>query len=612
MSQPFRFGGVPMPSLAMSEILKRGSSELTRYLGNDIYANPDTEYISRQRERMIATIRIHAARVGDRPTWLLRAPGRLNAFLEYMDLCKGDHISTTIDGDIPVAVSLRDDSTVTAVNAFPMYPPGEFSIPEEVARFRSAPMSGLPDDWGTRTRLHPHYGHPQGRWLNYVLSPFLRVASQLPDIRLRGVDMTFGPSSLPLRTGMSSSSAIIVLAFLALYLSNEDQLPEWSVGEVCGLLGEAEWYVGTRGGANDQTTILRNEPNGLLYNRHSRAPIESTPLPPIRGASIVIANSLWEVSPHLGASDIINLRKGWMMLANEMLASIIRAVRQHLDSGGGTDPGWLRGLLSQRPSGWSDASDKVPLLESVELWDRISARYAHLGSLVEDLLGIPDAAIDELIGLLPEEVTLDQAGGMLGRDLTGDYPQGIYRLRSASELFHRQNLIGRSIERILNEAEERFRAGEITVDSPEYDEYRRQIGSLMDGIQSALRDDLGVSNAQLDRLFEIARGGPGYLGGKLMGAGVGGYAAILVRTGDVEAFCSYMDRQFYGSPENFTEYREALDHLENAHGEGTPPHKAAVDMKINLLNAIRYPSEQRRPVTFSRGACILELDRFRD
>jgi galactokinase len=407
----------------------------------------------------------------------------------------------------------------------------------------------LPDDWSSRTRIHPHHGHPQGKWLNYVRSPFLRVAWELPGISLRGVDMTFGPSSLPLRTGMSSSSAIIVLAFLALYLANQDQLPEWSDGEVCSLLGEAEWYIGTRGGANDQTTILRNEPNGLLYNRHSKTPIECTPLPPLHGVRVVIANSLWEVSPYLGATDIINLRKGWMMLANELL------------------------------------------LACRNRWPSASAPYAHLGSLVEDLLGVTDDAIEEMIALLPEEITLAEAGSILGRDLARDYPEGVYHPRAAADFFHKQNLIGRSIERILNEADGRLKSGDLSIDSHEYDEYRRQIGLLMDGIQTALRDDFGVSNSQLDGMLEIARQGPGFLGAKLMGAGVGGYAAFLVRAEDEEAFCWYLDRHYYGKPALFDEYRQTLDRLERSSKEGSPQWRAALEMKMNLGAALKYPSE---------------------
>jgi hypothetical protein len=76
--------------------LKNNSADIDEYLGNKIYINTDREYVSSQKKRMIKTLECHIERMGNAPTVLLRAPGRLNAFLEYLDMCGGDHMSTTI------------------------------------------------------------------------------------------------------------------------------------------------------------------------------------------------------------------------------------------------------------------------------------------------------------------------------------------------------------------------------------------------------------------------------------------------------------------------------------------------------------------------------------
>ena len=180
------------------------------------------------------------------------------------------------------------------------------------------PRTGLEDNWDHRSLLFPHYGREQGHWLNYVLSPYLRVLWAHPDLPLRGADITFGPATVPFRAGTSSSSAVVVLSFLTLYLSNKAQLPRWSVTEVCKLLGEAEWYVGTHGGANDQMTILLNTANSVSYNRHSQPELGTTPLPFLRGVHVVLANSLWEVNKSAGGNQSFNMRKGWMQLGDEL------------------------------------------------------------------------------------------------------------------------------------------------------------------------------------------------------------------------------------------------------------------------------------------------------
>lgn len=259
------------------------------------------------------------------------------------------------------------------------------------------------------------------------------------------------------------------------------------------------------------------------------------------------------------------------------------------------------------------------LLESnIRLWHAIFTNYRKFGSLVEDLLGIPDAAITELTNLLPEEIMPEAAAQLLGKDMqtierdyTLPYPhEGGYRVRNAAVFFHKENRIGRCLEQLFLEADHRLRSGEITEDSSNYDEYRVRVGQLIEQLQETLRDDFQVSNSQLEMLLDIARRGPGYLGGKLTGAGNGGCVSIMVRAGFEDEFCSYLDAEYYRKAENFSHYRAALEKLESASPLGSPEHQAALEMKANLENALKRITEQRRVVTFSHGACAIDLSEF--
>jgi len=607
-----------MPPLEIARILESGGPEVDAYLGEQIYANMRPDYLAQQRERLAAVCRLHAERVGDKPTYLLRAPGRLNAFLEYLDMCAGDHMSATIDGDIPVAVSPRDDDVISAVNINPLFPPEDVSLTAEFRRFADEPWEkyarNLPDNWDNRTKFLPHFGRPQGNWLNYVLSSYLRVMWEHPDIPLRGADLTFGKATAPFRAGTSSSSAVVVLSFLAMYLSNKDRLPQWSVSEVCKLLGEAEWYVGTHGGANDQTTILCNGPNTVLYNRHSKPRLESTPLPFLRGVHVVLANSLWEVNKSLTGNQSFNMRKGWMEIGDELMKVIISAVREARAKGKASGNGWLHSLVYEK-IGIAPGGD-TPLLESdLSLWDKIEANYNKFGSLDESILGIPGAAIEELILLLPSKITPEEAARVLGMDVETierlyTKPKrsiGGYHTRTTARFFYKENVIGRTLERIFLEAEKRVSSGELSPESEEYDQYRQQVGSLVDQLQYALCFDFRVSNAQLDRLLYIARRGPGYLGGKLTGAGKGGCVSILVREKDSQAMCEYLDCEYYSKRENFDDYRQILQDAIRYYRNETFERESAQEMLENLDRALASFQEQRRVITFSRGACALDL-----
>jgi galactokinase len=610
--QAFSLHFTPIPATEIARALEERSESLDKHLGEDIYFNIDPEYLQAARMRLSGTALLHSEKVGDKPTVILRAPGRLNAFLEYLDMCDGDHMSTTIDGDLPVCVTVRDDDIVRAFNCREEFETGIFSISEELLQLKSAPWigqrcQGLEDNWDNHTRIYPHFGHERGDWMNYVRSSFLRVAWEHPNLSLRGVDMTFGESSIPLRGGTSSSSAIVVLSFLALMIANKNILPAWDIRRICKLLGEAEWYVGTHGGANDQTTILRNVPNGILYNRHSQSEIDSTHLPCIKGVRLIVAHSLWEACKSLHANHVFNLRKGWMDLGDDLMKQIIGAITVHLDSGGSTDPGWISSLLQERFSFHLDSEPNI-LESNPKLWRTIASNYNKFGSLDESLLGISDAAILELIGLLPEEIPAEWAGRILGKDsheMDRDYVlphdnEGGYRPRAAAKFFHKENILGRILEVIFREANGRLTSGEITVDSPEYQVYQVKVGKILDELQHTLRNDFQVSNYQLDLLLDIAKDGPGYLGGKLTGAGCGGCVTIMVRKGFEHDFCEYLDRRYYSDENNFKVYRSAISSLDS---------ELASSLMANLDAALHDKESLRRVVTFSAGACAVDVAR---
>jgi galactokinase len=612
MPKPFEVDVEPKTPSELIAALQGESPVLDRFLAEEVYANRDPGYLKAQKQRFVETLEAHRKRVGERPTIIARAPGRLNAFLEYLDMCAGDHMSTTIDGDIPVAFSPRDDDRIVAFNVNPLFPESDVSLQEQFDAFRSAPLESVKDDWDTRSLYHPYAGRPAGHWMNYVLSPYMRAMWDQADGLLRGADVTFGHATAPFRAGTSSSSAIVVLSFLVMFVCNKDRLPAWQAKDVCKLLGEAEWYVGTHGGANDQTTILRNPVNSVVYNRHSQAELDSTPLPFLKGIHVVLANSLWEVNKTTVGNQSFNMRKGWMQMGDEVLRMIIQAAGQAIRDGKSSKKGWLSELIRER-FGFEPGVKPTELESHVEYWDKIQRNYKMFGSLCEDILGIPDGAISELVYLLPVKIVPADAARLLGKDVDTvekvyTKPKraiGGYHLRTTARFFHKENQIGRSLERLFLEADRRVKSGEITVDDPFYDAYRIRVGQMVDELQDAICFDFRTSTQQLDLLLTIARRGSGYLGGKLTGAGKGGCVSILVRAEDSAGMCEYLDREYYSKPEHFEFYRMVLeDDLKNG-APGSVERESAQE-RLNILEyALKHIPDQRRVITFSRGACAI-------
>ena len=221
--------------------------------------------------------------------------------------------------------------------------------------------------------------------------------------------------------------------------------------------------------------------------------------------------------------------------------------------------------------------------------------------------------------LLPVKITPAEAGAIFGKDaetIKKLYTKpkrsiGGYHIRTTARFFYKQNIVGRTLERIFFEAEARVTAGEIHIDSPEYDVYRTEVGVLVDTLQDALTFDFRVSNPQLDLLLSIAKRGPGYLGGKLTGAGKGGCVSLLVREEHSHAMCAYLDREYYRKPERFEYYRQELIDNMRFSTPGSKEFESAHERMQILTHALANVQEQRRVITFSRGACALQLQGLR-
>lgn len=598
--------GKPASPAAWIALLSGDNEQVDQYLADEIYTKNDPAYLQTQKARFIDTLSCHQKRFGDGPCYLLRAPGRLNGFLEYLDMCAGDHMSTTIDGDIPMVLSVRDDDTVVIHNTLPIFPEKSFSISETLKTFKSAPWgegpsAGLEDNWDNRTRVYPYYGRQKGDHANYCIASFLRFAWDNPDTTLCGASMTFGPSTIPLRAGTSSSSAVVVLSSFACLLANRGRIEEPTLPVLCNLLGQAEWYVGTHGGANDQTTILRNHANGILYNRHSRTTLDATPLPFLKGVRIVLANTLWEANKALGASYTFNLRKGWMDLGSDLLEKVINACASHKET---VEPGWVWQCM-QANFPWPLKNQAFPRLDKAP-WDLIKKNYKLFGSLDEGLLGVPQPMIAELIQLLPDEITPETAGQVLGKtetDLGRDYTLpdqegGVWRPKNAALFFNKENMIGRELTRYFLEAQAELDSG-VSPASPQYQFYIREVSRLVNAVQDTIRHDFKVSNDQIELILSIARQGPGHLAGKLTGAGCGGCVCIFVTEDQADDMCRHLDENYYGVSGHFDAYRQTLAAI--------PDQAVREEMQGNLDRALSDMAAQRRVVAFSQGACILTL-----
>jgi len=163
---------------------------------------------------------------GASPTHFSRAPGRVNLIGEHTDYNGLPVLPMALRQEIKILFSPRFDSVVRVANA-----DREFGI-------REFPVSdNIPPD-------------PSGDWANYLKAPCEALARRFQPSSgpLKGFDALVS-STLPVASGLSSSSALVIAVGQAVLETNDLVLPTLDFAEA---MARAERYTGTQGGGMDQ------------------------------------------------------------------------------------------------------------------------------------------------------------------------------------------------------------------------------------------------------------------------------------------------------------------------------------------------------------------------
>jgi galactokinase len=206
---------------------------------------------------------------GDGEILAFRAPGRVNLIGEHTDYNHGLVMPVALDKDVLLLARPRPDSLVRVHNVEARFQPFVFTIGPDI-----------PPD-------------PPGSWSNYLKGAAQELARRL-DGRLQGMDALITsqpPHGVPRGVGLSSSSALTVVAAVALAHLNDLHPDSQAMARLCA---DAEWYVGTRGGIMDQFIALLGQRGSALLldcrpDSQGRHQTELIPLP--AGHSILIADS---------------------------------------------------------------------------------------------------------------------------------------------------------------------------------------------------------------------------------------------------------------------------------------------------------------------------------
>jgi len=204
---------------------------------------------------------------GARPTWFVRAPGRINLIGEHTDYNGFPVMPMAINREIRMALSPRDDGGVVLKDAVPdAYPDRRFDVCEEIAPYGEG-------DWGNYAKA--------------AVQSLVGLAGEAgrPVGGLRGMSCLVD-GDIPPAAGLSSSTALVVASGLAFGAVNGLAVGRRWLAE---RMAEAEHYVGTQGGGMDQAACLLGRAGAAL--KIDFFPLRARRLPLPRGYRIIAAHS---------------------------------------------------------------------------------------------------------------------------------------------------------------------------------------------------------------------------------------------------------------------------------------------------------------------------------
>lgn len=502
------------------QILTRGGRELKSQLTS--YYGKDTGFVEERlkayREVVKEFIRVYGE---NRECLIVRTPARINLLGLHIEH-RGGYINCMLIGrEIILVAGGRNDDRIELHNIEKeKYPPRAFSIDEEFP----------PRKRGNWLRFIQERAIKQGDWSNYVRAAVFGLQNRFPEKNLRGIELVLG-SSIPSSSGLSSSSAIVVATSLAVIEFNRLTL---SREELTLLCGEAEWFVGTRGGAGDHGTMLIGKKGEIAHMRFFPLVNQLVPFP--SGYKIVMANSLKEVQKAKEAKDIFNEKVATYEIG---LLLIKKHFPQYQDR-----VQYLRDVNNQNLN-----INLMELYQAVKtLPEKITRSdiWRKLPHCKEKLENIFSTHREPPKGYKVRQVFLYGLAECNRAEICVDFLR-----KGDMDTFGQLMYISHDGDRVVKFTSE---GGKVRWDNTVPDQYiERLIEDLRSGVPERIEQaqlyrqpgGYGCSIEELDALVDISRGVEGVKGAGLTGAGLGGCVLIIVQEDKAEKLIASLENEYY-------------------------------------------------------------------
>ncbi|KXN86753.1 Galactokinase [Leucoagaricus sp. SymC.cos] len=500
-------------------------------------------------ERWDDLTRQFTERFGHPPTYIARAPGRVNLIGEHIDYALFGVLPAAIERDILIACAPRK----TAPNSTELHDqPGSVvaeNLNPKYTRQIFAPTTAQTTATGGEG-WHLDINTKELRWESYVKAGYYGVLSRYfpnKNTDIIPVDMLV-TGSVPPGSGVSSSAAMVVastLAFLAVNNKLEHQpgstyIP-LSKGNLVTMAMENEKRVGVNSGGMDQAASVMSNPSSALYiTFYPTLSASPAPLPP--RARFIISNSLVVSDKAVTAKHRYNLRVVETLVGARVLAKVLNVklndATDEKEKGAGKKSHEkvtyreVLGRLVGEPQGCGSGGD----MGGEALIVGLKSVLKKLGCLLPK--GVNEEDIK--VGGMQLGVTLEEMIEMSG--LSPKVFHDVYLSWVEVEATHFQ--LYKRAKHVFSEALRVLQFRKICLDSDSSNTVNpntssslelEKLGKLMNQSQESCSTLFECSCPELDLLTKLCREA-GAIGSRLTGAGWGGCAVSLVAEDQVDSF----------------------------------------------------------------------------
>ena len=495
-------------------------ADANRFLGK-IYREGDPEIASKRR-MLVSILRSYLQHFGDQEVRIARAPGRVNIMGRHVDHQGGHGNMIAIDRDVYVIVGSRDDREVHLHNIEPHhFPSRRFHIDDVLSGYEGGNWL----DYVNSHHVIRRVAEAQGDWSQYVRAPIARFQAKYQHRDLKGMNVVVG-GDIPIAAGLSSSSAVVVAIAEAVVSINELEISPQQFVELCG---EAEWYVGTRGGAGDQAAMKFGRKGHVVQiGCFPFGVTDTVPFP--TGHLFVVCDSHQKARKTAGARDIFNHRVACYHIGRELLkqefpqyAPAIEHLRDFNVRNLGVTYAELLRMLKRLPISMTrqNVLDRLP--------SGIAERY--LSTHADTFEGYPVRSV-VLFGLSECErsracptLLRRQSIAEFGRwmNISHDGDRVVRWDRADNSLPFTLDYSDDTMDRLAAEAE---------------------TDPAGDGLVS-LSGGYSCSIPQIDHMVDIALSVDGVLGAQVLGAGLGGCILVLLREDAYDDLKKALEKRYY-------------------------------------------------------------------